>query len=76
MLVQVFHQYLPKVVPKRPYKNIWMSISHDHLKSSSTTGICNTICVKFWLNTLSIVNIVHIQGAQSNNINYKCQSNI
>ena len=20
------------VVPRRPYKNIWMSISHDHLK--------------------------------------------
>ena len=26
------HQYLYRVVPRRPYKNIWMAISHDHLQ--------------------------------------------
>ena len=37
------------VVPRRPYKNIWMPISHDNLKKNFST-ICYITCVKFSVN--------------------------
>ena len=39
------------VVPRRPYKNIWMSISHDHLRKKTNEELSITgIQIEFEIN--------------------------